>query len=305
MPRMSAKPWLVFLLSIVLLDAVGHAEVAQEARIPAFELRRDGDTAGYLVGTMHSDDPRVMATIVRIMPLIERVDRLAIEMVPDGLAMLAIGAATLLPAGERLSDRVGPVRSAALREAARARGLPPELVDRLKPWAAAITLGVPALTGDQMLDTAVYLAALERGLGVVGLETANEQIHVFDDMSDALQLQLLDVMIKDAEVLPMQVEALIAAYLSGDVAQIERVARAQYDEVSPALQDWFEKTLVDRRNATMLDRALPLFDDGRVLIAVGAMHLGGARGLIEGLRQSGFEVTPLRGQGPTGAPNAP
>ncbi|MGD1982750.1 MAG: TraB/GumN family protein [Chromatiaceae bacterium] len=302
---MSAKPWVVALLVVMLLDAVGHAEVTQVTRIPVFELRRDGDTAGYLVGTMHSDDPRVMANLVRIMPLIERVDRLAIEIVPDGLAMLAIGAATLLPAGERLSDRVGPARSAALSEAARVRGLPPDAIDRLKPWAAAITLGMPALTGDQVLDTAVYLAALERGLGVVGLETASEQIRVFDDMSDALQLQLLDATINNAEVLPMQLEALTAAYLSGDVAQIEQVVRTQYDEVSLALQNWVKKTLVDRRNATMLDRALPLFDDARVLIAVGAMHLGGARGLIEGLRQSGFEVTPLRGQGPTGAPEAP
>jgi uncharacterized protein YbaP (TraB family) len=298
MLRVIAKTWVTVLLAACLLASVSLADVSTEVRVPAFEITRNGESVGYLIGTMHTDDPRVMAMLGAVRPLLERVDTLAIEMVPDGIAMLAVGAASLLPGAQRLSELVGPERYTAVRETARARGMPEAILERLKPWAAAITLGVPEPAGSQVLDTAIYLAATEQGVSVVGLETAAEQIHVFDAMPAELELQLLDAMVKNADQLPMQFEAMIAAYLSGDVARIDAVARHQYGEVPKALQQWFDRALLAERNARMLERALPLFDDGRVMIAVGAMHLGGRSGLISGLGESGFVVVPLTGRSP-------
>ena len=46
------------------------------------------------------------------------------------------------------------------------------------------------------------------------------------------------------------------------------------------------------RNLRMRDAALPLLADGGAFIAVGALHLPGAIGLVELLRGAGFTVTP-------------
>lgn len=309
MPRLIAKPWFLALLTAWLLSGAGIAEtepvVDQGARLPVFEIQRDGRQVGYLVGTMHTDDPRVMALLDSVVSLLKRSDILAIEMIPDGVAMLAVGAATLLPADKRLSEMLGTERYEAVLATARSRGLPETVLDRLKPWAVAITLGVPELSGQQVLDTAIYLSASERGLKTVGLESAIEQIRVFDDMPPDLELQLLDAMIKNSEELPKQVEALTGAFLSGDLARIDAVARSQYGEASPELRQWFEAALLDHRNTRMLQRALPLFDEGRALIAVGAMHLGGPSGLIVGLREAGFAVVAVEGLGPGRSGNQP
>jgi uncharacterized protein YbaP (TraB family) len=51
--------------------------------------------------------------------------------------------------------------------------------------------------------------------------------------------------------------------------------------------------LVSRRNVRMLDRALPLLNEGGAFIAVGAMHQIGPDGLVALLRDKGFTVTPI------------
>lgn len=292
MRQLIAKPTAALLQIVLLLGLFGPTN-ARATVFPAFEITRAGEVVGYLVGTMHSEDSRILAVLDELAPLVADVDVVAIELVPDGATLLAVGAATLLPPGQLLRERLGPERFSALREVADRRGLPPALLERLKPWAAAVTLAVPPMEGGEVLDTALYLSAQAAARQIVGLETAAEQIQVFDAMPMELQIALLDVVIKNAELLPMQIEELTVAFLSGDLAEIDRVARGQYAGMSPALQAWFDRELLQRRNERMLQRALPLFEQQRVLIAVGAMHLGGDLGLVAKLRQRGFAVTEL------------
>lgn len=230
-----------------------------------------------------------------IEPLLERVDVVAVELVPDGVAMMAVAAATLLPADQRLADQVGPVRFAALSAAAVARGLDPAVLDRLKPWAAAVVLSTPDIDGAKVLDMAIYLAAVERGRQVIGLETAAEQVAVFDNMAHAAQLALLDALVKNHDQLPLHLEELTLAYLSGDLQRVMTAARSQYEAVPPAVQVWFDHELLARRNVAMLRGVVDALGQGRLLVAVGAMHLGGATGLVEGLRGRGYRVVPLPG----------
>jgi hypothetical protein len=260
---------------------------------PLYEIRHDGQPIGYLLGTMHSGDPRVLATMTAIEPLLDEVDALAVEMVPDGVALIAVGAASLLPAGQDLETQVGTQRFAELSRIARERGLEPAVLQRLKPWAAAVTLAVPLSGNATVLDTEVYLAAQRRGQRVIGLETAAEQVAVFDRMEADLQLLLLDAMIKNAAEWPLQLEELTSAYLSGDSQRIMRVARSQYDGVPSPIRDWFDTELLDRRNARMLQRLEAVLGREHLLIAVGAMHLGGDSGLVEGLERRGYSLTPV------------
>jgi uncharacterized protein YbaP (TraB family) len=270
------------------------ATTAIAGRAPVFEVSRGGDLAGYLVGTMHSDDPRVLRTMGTIEPLLDRVEMVAIELVPDGVAMVAVGAATLLPADQELAALVGQARFAALSTAAAARGLEPAMLNRLKPWAAAVLLGTPSINAGEVLDMAIYLAAGRRGLAVVGLETAADQIAVFDAMAPATQMALLDAFIKNHEHLPMHLEELTHAYLSGDLRRVMDAARSQYDAVPPSVQGWFEAELLERRNDRMLRKVDEILQNRRVLVAVGAMHLGGRTGLIDGLLRRGYRIRPLQ-----------
>lgn len=290
MARTIAMHLLPRLLFAVLLSSLLAAAQGLAGEALVYQVSRDGHSPSYLVGTMHSEDPRVTGLLSEFAPLIERADIVALEMLPDAVTMLVVGAATLLPGDQSLRRLIGDERFVALSAAATRLGLPVEVMDRLKPWAAAVMLGMPAAETGRFLDMEIYLQALARQQRTVGLETAAEQLAVFDGMSHEVQLVLLDEMVKNATDMPRQMEGLTAAYLSGDLDRLDRLAREQYGDMPPAVRQWFDEVLLDRRNARMLERLSPVLDEGTVFVAVGALHLGGESGLIAGLRRLGYRV---------------
>jgi uncharacterized protein YbaP (TraB family) len=276
------------LAAVLLVLAAAAHSVAASGLI--YRVTGDGIAPSYLVGTMHSEDPRVTALLSQFAPLIGEVDVVAIEIVPDAVTMLAIGAATLLPLDQSLRGLIGAERFRALQAAARQRDIPTELLDRLKPWAAAVTLGMPGSDSGRFLDMEIYLEALRQQRRVVGLESAAEQLRVFDDMTPQLQILLLEDIIKNAYRLPKQLETLTSAYLEGDLQALDRVVRAQYADMPPEITQWFDQALLERRNIRMLERLADLLERQPVLVAVGALHLGGDSGLVAGLRDRGYRV---------------
>lgn len=279
-----------WLSAIVLLCVVVVGRVHAEGLI--YSIKRDGGPTSYLVGTMHSEDPRVLALLDDFGPLIDQVDGVAIEMVPDAVTMLAVGAATLLPFDQSLRDMLGDRRFTEVKRAARTVGIPPEMVDRLKPWAVAITLGMPAAKSGRILDTEIYLYALNRQRETIGLESAEEQLSVFEHLTLDAQLQLLDEMVNNLADLPIQFEQLTLAYLAGDLDGLERFAQAQNADLPVAVREWLDDKLVTERNRRMLSRLAGLLPAKSLFIAVGALHLVGDEGLVEGLRRQGFTVEP-------------
>lgn len=277
---------LVIATACLLLSAAVGAEP------PVYRATRDGAATIYLVGTMHSEDARVVSLVDRLIPLIGDVPTVALELVPDAVTLLAVTAASMLPLDRSLRDLLGERRFGAVRLAARRLDKPIEVIERLKPWAAAVALGMPASESGQFLDLQIYLEAQRQGKAVIGLETAADQLALFDDMPPALQLQLLDEVVKKADELPTQLEELTAAYLAGDLARLEQSARAQYTQMTPELGRWFEVAVVEQRNRRMLERLAEIAADGPVLIAVGALHLAGETGLIAGLGRQGYRVEP-------------
>ena len=49
--------------------------------------------------------------------------------------------------------------------------------------------------------------------------------------------------------------------------------------------------MVTSRNKVMVERAEPILAKGNAFMAVGALHLPGAEGLVEDFRKAGYTVT--------------
>ena len=56
----------------------------------------------------------------------------------------------------------------------------------------------------------------------------------------------------------------------------------------------FMKALLDQRNADWLTKLPEILKNGTTFVAVGALHLPGQNGIIEGLKRLGYTVTPVR-----------
>lgn len=280
-------------LSCLALLWVAVSAGAIAAKGVVYRVSAEQAPTSYLVGTMHSEDPRLAIVVERLVPLIEQVDTVAIEIIPDALALVAVGAATLLPGDRRLQDIIGDERFLAAVVVAEQRGIPAPALQRLKPWAVALLIGTPATHSGRFLDMEIYLQALERERKTVGIETVAEQIAVFDQLGLQQQLLILDDAVANAGSMPQQLEQLTALYLEGDLDGLAGLATGQYRAMPGGVGEWFERVLIHDRNRRMLERLQPTLASGSVLIAVGALHLVGETGLIAGLRRLGYRVEAL------------
>lgn len=280
------------LLGLVL--ALSWAASALAAAVPTYRIiDPQRGTVGYVVGTMHSEDARVLALLGSITPLLDEVDVLALELVPDAAAGLAAGLATLLPDGRSLDQLLDSRQYQQALQAGAQIGLPAVAVARLRPWALAVMLSMPARGGGHPLDIQLYLHALGNGRDVVGLETVAEQLAVFTEMPPALQLTMLQAAIKNRTRLPQQLEEMTGLYLAGDLDGLSRFAASTQDELPPPLDAWLQHRLIDARNALLSKRLLALLGRQRVLVAIGALHLPGMDGVLAHLRTAGFAIESL------------
>lgn len=254
-----------------------------------YEITRPGLATSYLLGTMHSDDPAVVAIAERIAPQLRAADRVVLEMTLDADTRLQASQGMMLPPDEHLADLVTAELFQALTVAARERGLPSMLVGRLKPWALALTLSLPPRQG-AFLDEVVAQQAERSGKPITGLESAAEQLLAFDAMPLPLQLDLLRQTLRSRPAFEQQWQALQDAYLARDLEQLQALSAEQMAAMDAATRHWFDEQVINVRNRRMRVRLLPLLRKEACFIAVGALHLPGEGGLLAGLRKAGFTV---------------
>jgi uncharacterized protein YbaP (TraB family) len=249
-----------------------------------------GAAPNWLFGTIHSEDPRVLALPVAVSDALASARVVVIEVVPDQDAMQAALAAMTLGEGRTLADLLPrPLYREAL-DALETRGMPETAVARLKPWAAMLLLSTPPAKTGTFLDLMLYDRARAAGKPVLGLESMHEQLGVFDGFSDADQVRLLEQALDDQALLSPLFERLIQCYLRRDLQGLLHLERDQLAGTEPGLAARFHRAMVVERNRRMAERVAPMLRRGGHFIAVGALHLPGEDGLLNRLRAAGFLV---------------
>ncbi|MGB5833177.1 MAG: TraB/GumN family protein [Thiohalocapsa sp.] len=279
-------PWLLFVLPVLAIAADGGFDEGLLFRVEPSA----GGAPSYLFGTIHSDDPRV----VDVPPLVRaRLDRsrvLALEVVPDARAIEVSVAALKFDDGRALSDLVPADLYRDSIDALGARGVPEVAVRRFKPWAVMTLLSMPEAESGQFLDLVLYRHAIAAGMPVVGLETMQEQVSVFEGLGAADQVTLLRQTLGALSNLPALFESLIAAYERRDLVLLIELSDDYLDGGETSVAERFRDALIDARNARMAQRIVPMAAEGGFFIAVGALHLPGPGGLLKRLTASGFEI---------------
>jgi len=280
---------LIFLVSLLF---AGPA-LAEEDSALFWSVHRDGQLAGYLLGTIHSEDPRVLDFSDQLLGALGECGYFAMEMVPDLPTLKKLTEYMHYQDGTTLEGMVGPQRFERLRSALSAYQVPADWVARMKVWAAMMTLSVPPPETGFFMDFSLSLRAAGAGLKVVGLETLEQQLAFLEDMSMPQQLALLDQALEDYAEVEKIHRQMVDRYLAGDLEELSRMAQEQLDELPAEARSYFLEQGIAARNRRMLESLLPYFDHGRVFVGVGALHLPGAGGLVSRLRGEGYELRPM------------
>ena len=292
-------------------NPAGYGDVMREgAAVPNgkgifWRIEKRGIEPSYLLGTMHVTDPRVVVMppkaadaaakaaviIIESDEILDEQKAAAALLVKPELSMFTDGTTI----ADYLSDEGEKKLDAGLRE----RGIPLAAVARMRPWILSSFVSLPPceLTrkaqGKSFLDKKIAEDAVAAGKPVKGLETLAEQLAAMAELPVEFHLQALIETLQLGDSMQDVMETMTELYLSGDIGMTMPMLRAVTpteagtDESGYAA---FEQRIIVDRNKVMATRAAPTLEQGNAFMAVGALHLPGAEGLVELLRKQGFEL---------------
>ncbi len=249
----------------------------------------DGKT-NHIFATIHLSDPRIRQLQQHVDEALNSSNSFGMEVVLDRDALTSMSSAMRLVNGQSLKMLLQPELFAATALLLGRYGVPVQATERLKPWAAFVTLSLPPRQSGVPLDMMLMIKAQRAGIPVFGLETVDEQIGVFDNLSDADEVDLLRELVCHYNEYQSDIATMTEHYIAEDLDAVMQMA-LRYR--SP-LQDRFLDVLLWQRNRRMVANMVPHLETGGTFIAVGALHLPGPRGVLDLLSRRGYTIEAIR-----------
>ena len=278
----------------------------------------------YLLGSIHTDRNNLYPFHKQLRDIISGVELAAFEL--DFNSQEGIDEFTAMQMysdGTTLKDHIDPELYQEVVKALTSLGTPEEQIASYKPWALANTFTALSMADDtssenaMALDLYVSAKASNLGIQVEGIETYAFQGKIFDDLSDEYQENYL------AMTLSMYLGMDAAEGLSEEEkAAYEAALKEQDEAVSRWMEQWktrdtesfandypkdviqsnttdeLNSKLFEGRDPNMIawaDRYLKQSGSHTGLMTVGAGHMIGKTGVVQGLKDLGYtvEVVPV------------
>jgi len=258
----------------------------------------NGNNTVYLLGSIHllreSDYPLPpaiesaydTAQVVVFETHLDSADSPAAQVKFASLGLLAEGA-TL---GEVLSDS----SYSLIRLLAVEVGMDIRVIERFKPWAAALILSLQKMSQLGIdpawgLDRHFFKRAKKENKEILALETIDFQIEMLNTLSEPDQERFLKHTFEEFAHLEQEMPRLIRAWRDGDNDETAELLSAGFD----GYPELFER-LIKSRNENWMSRLEALMRKHEdVLVVVGLGHLVGEHGLVQQLRARGVPVEQL------------
>ncbi len=223
-----------------------------------------------------------------------------IDMTQNPMEMqMAMQPHMMAPADSTLSKVIPTDKMPALNEEfkkwAPMPGMELSMLEPMKPMVVTtmVTVGitanaVPDYNPNEQLDSWFQKTGSENGKKIKALETADQQAALlFDFTPISMQAEALVELLTDPQKSVDNAKTLTKAYMEQDLNAMMELS--QKDDDHPE----FMEALLDKRNANWLTQLPDIFKEGSTFVAVGALHLPGEKGVLEGLRKLGYTVTPI------------
>ena len=247
----------------------------------------------YLLGSVHFLQPGEQLPAA-VDSAYRDAEALIMEIDMDDLDPTAMQAMTLelgmLPADRTLEQELGTATYAKVREYARTLGVEPLVLNRFRPWLAAMTLAQlqlmrMGLDPDSGVERLLTTQATRDRKPITGLETVNEQLGMLAKLPDAQQREFLMYSVEETERAAREIDQLISAWRVGDVKSLARLLEDGFDRY-PEL---YRPLTIDRNKRWVPAIEALLDDEDDYLVVVGALHLVGRESVIDLLERGGHK----------------
>jgi uncharacterized protein YbaP (TraB family) len=288
-------------LLAVATVACAQAPAAEEGAItPALYAVRDRDSTMYLYGTVHVRPRGADWGNARVRAALDESQEIWTEllMTPETdqqtqVLAMQLGAAE---AGRPLSSWLTPEENASLNAVTTRLGMPQGALEPFRPWMAALTLTlVPLLQAGfdpaSGVDRSIDAYGDSAGKTMRALETPQQQLSFFANLSPDVQREMLQEAIAESENVAAMITEMSGAWERGDDRALER---AVIDDSRTEYPELYQMLFVDRNNAWMTELTREMEGSGVDFVAVGAGHIIGPDGLVAQFRARGYRVERVR-----------
>jgi len=286
----------VLLVSFLSVAALGQDN--KENNTLLWKISGNGlEKPSYLFGTIHmlcADDAGLSKNMKRV---ISECDEVYFEVDMDNMfEMLGAMGKMKMTGDTTLKDLLSKEDYKKVKDYFEKNSsmLPFYMLETFKPMLAASLLEQGSLPCENMamMEQVIMEEAKEYDKKIKGLETMAYQAGVLDSIPYKLQAQQLveyiDNTTKGDDKDDKQLKQMFDAYRSQDLKKLETLMVE-----TEAGMSRFIDILLYHRNMNWVTKLKGLLPKKSLLIAVGAGHLPGEKGVINLLRKEGFKVTPV------------
>ena len=252
-----------------------------------------GKNRSYLIGTMHIGDYRVKKIVKKLTPLIKKSDALYTEIKLNILTKMLAFQATVLDGNKTLKNILNPKLYKELDNYLKSISplLGAKNFNKLKIWAIAISLPyINMQRGYKSIDEELYNKALFLKKEVGGIESLEEQISIFDNLSLKEQEKLLKDTLIWLKKYSNDTHKLIEYYFKGDYEKILKLNNKLFKEFK---NKKLEDKILYQRNEKMakrIDKLIRNNPNKEYIFAFGLLHFLGKKSIIELLEAKGYNV---------------
>jgi uncharacterized protein YbaP (TraB family) len=285
-------------LLVSLLAVTAFAQKENENNTLLWKISGNGlDKPSYLFGTIHMlcADDAVLSP--KMKEAIKECDEVYFEVDIDNFfEMLGVMGKMKMKGDTTLKDLLSEKDYQKVKEYFEKKGslLPFSMLETFKPILAASTLEEGSLPCEStaIMEQVIMKEAKQHDKKIKGLETMAYQAGVLDSIPYRIQAQQLVSFIDDAGKEGKEdklLEEMFIAYKEQDLKKLEELMVE-----TDAGMAGFTDILLYHRNQNWVRKLKELLPEKSLLIAVGAGHLPGEKGVISLLRKEGYKLEPVR-----------
>lgn len=292
---------LILVLGIVFTFAViGYEKnYSNSSKVEAkgfqWEVKKDNKTM-YLIGTMHPINNDYEYFTKTIKEILKNTDVLAVEINPSEDELLKFNVEGTYSGGKSIEDELNKKQIKNLKSICKEVNYDYEKIKVLKPYLIVNNLqsilyeraGLAMETFDDML----VKNSLKKNKRVVELETIGFQVNLLNKVNGINALKVnLDIhkdgkFIENGKDIINYSKDLMDGYSKGDTKVMEEAVKIQKQNKKEY------NLMIKDRNRNMVKKMEGFFNENGVYtIAVGSLHFFGEDGIVNIMKDKGYEVT--------------
>jgi len=276
-----------------------------------WEVSKDGEVLGHILGTIHMNDEKVTKLDKKVMDIFNNSVGYSIEAFPSshlwnpyhGFENIK---KKMMFEDKTLEDVAGKKTANDVFQILTKNGVSEEYAKKIKPWAAMFSIAAKSKHSGPIIDHKLLDLASIQEKEIYQIESPEELLAAFYAMPMKSQVELLKSKIEHFPKIQETLDDMVDAYMEEDLqglmdASTSFVDKSDYQK-NKHLQVYLKHSVYIRNIVMAHYMNLPFLygldrykGQGGTFVCVGALHLLGEKGVLSLLeKQYGFEIKRIK-----------